>query len=176
MENRLLDLMLKRRSIRKYTGEAISDEALEMIINAGLAAPKGRSLNSVELVVVKDRKTLEALSRCRAHGPGMLAAADACIVVFGNEDVQDVWTEDCSIAMTMMHLMADSLGIGSCWVQGRLRTSPDGGTADDVVRTLLDVPSNFRLEAMLSLGMPAEEKEAHSLDELNRASVHMEKF
>ncbi|MDD5822965.1 MAG: nitroreductase family protein [Firmicutes bacterium] len=175
--NNLLEIMLNRRSIRKYTDESISDDKLELIMNAGMAAPRGRGKDSVELILVRDRASLEALSHCRPAGPGMLAGADACIVVIGNENESDVWTEDCCIAMTQMHLMADSLGVGSCWVQGRLRPSKEEGrTAEDVVKDLLGIPDGYRLEAMLALGMPAEEKPARSVEELRKEMLHCEKF
>ena len=48
----------------------------------------------------------------------MLAGADSAVVVIADPEKTDVWTEDCSIAMAYMHLAADSLGLGSCWIQG----------------------------------------------------------
>lgn len=63
----------------------------------------------------------------------MLKEAQCAIVVIGDETEQDVWIEDCSVAMANMHLMASSLGIGSCWVQGRLRNA-DEKTTEEYVR------------------------------------------
>ena len=101
--------------------------------------------------MVRDKETLAHLSRCRTAGAGMLAKADCAIVVVADEAKCDVWIEDCSIAMANMHLMADALGLGSCWVQGRLRTAPDGRDTEDYIRSLLHYPEGYRLEAMLSL-------------------------
>ena len=104
------------------------------------------------------------------------------IVVIANAEVSDVWIEDSSIAMANMHLMADSLGIGSCWIQGRLRTatSTDSGTAsittEDYVRECLHFPEGYKLEAILSLGMPAEEKTPAELSKLPFEKIHYEKF
>ena len=53
----------------------------------------------------------------------MLEGAGACIIVLGNEDKTDVWVEDCSNVILTMHYMASSLGLGSCWIQGRNRVS-----------------------------------------------------
>lgn len=173
----LLELMKQRRSIRTYTGEKISDEAMEQILWAGLLAPSGRNIKPWEFIVVRDRETLEELSKCRPAGPGMLKNADAAIVVLGNTEATDVWTEDCSIAMAQMHLMAESLGVGSCWVQGRCRVAPQEGLmAEDLVRELLEIPSNYALEAILSLGMPMNHPAAHTLEELPMEKIHREKF
>lgn len=149
----LLSIFQQRHSIRKYTGAPIDDAALTQIIQAGLLSASSRSIRPWEF-----------------------------IVVIANAEVSDVWIEDSSIAMANMHLMADSLGIGSCWIQGRLRTatSTDSGTAsittEDYVRESLHFPEGYKLEAILSLGMPAEEKTPAELSKLPFEKIHYEKF
>lgn len=149
----LLSIFQQRHSIRKYTGAPIDDAALTQIIQAGLLSASSRSIRPWEF-----------------------------IVVIANAEVSDVWIEDSSIAMANMHLMADSLGIGSCWIQGRLRTatSADFGTAsittEDYVRECLHFPEGYKLEAILSLGMPAEEKTPAELSKLPFEKIHYEKF
>ncbi|MBQ0005196.1 MAG: nitroreductase family protein [Clostridiales bacterium] len=176
MDAILMEKMLRRRSVRKYTGEAVSDEALDAVINAGLVAPTGRNKQSVEFIVLRDKDVLNTLSKCRPVGPGMLAGADAAVVVIGNPEESDVWTEDCSIAMAQMHLMADAIGLGSCWVQIRNRMYSEDKTTDSVVKELLAIPEKYAVEAILSLGMPAEHAPARTVEELNRELVHTEKF
>ena len=106
----------------------------------------------------------------------MLAGASAAIVVAANPGMSDVWIEDCSIVMSNMHLMADSLGLGSCWIQGRLREAANGQTTEDYLRELLGYPEDFCLEAVLSLGMPQAHQEKTELSELPMDKVHWEKY
>lgn len=106
----------------------------------------------------------------------MLEGADTTIVVIADPEKTDVWTEDCSIAMANMHLMADSLGVGSCWIQGRLREAPDGRTTEEYLRELLQYPKGYKLEAILSLGMPDNHPGPYSIDELPMEKVHREKY
>lgn len=67
-------------------------------------------------------------------------------------------------------------------IQGRLRTatSADSGTAsittEDYVRECLHFPEGYKLEAILSLGMPAEEKTPAELSKLPFEKIHYEKF
>ncbi len=171
-----LTILQERRSIRKYTGEHIEDADLQEVLEAGLLSQSSRGRRPWELVVVRNREMLKKLSHCRDHGAAMLAGADCAILVFADTELSDVWTEDCSIVMSSMHIMADSLGLGSCWIQGRLRVAEDGSTTEDYCRKLLGVPEKFALEAILSLGIPAEEPEAHSLEELDRTKIHFDKF
>ena len=58
----LLDMMLNRRSVREYTGDHIPGDKLEMILQAGLAAPSGRGRQPWEFIVVQTRDALKKLS------------------------------------------------------------------------------------------------------------------
>lgn len=172
----LLEIMQNRRSVRTYTGEPVPKESIQRILQAGLLSPSGKGLRSWEFVVVKDKETLKELAKSRAMGAKMLEQADCAIVVLGDEEKTDVWAEDCSIAMANMHLMADSLGVGSCWIQGRLREASDGRTTEECVRALLGCPEHYRLEAMLSLGMPDNHPQPYRLEELPMEKIHREKW
>ena len=172
----LLNVLLKRRSIRKYADTKLPIEILEIIATAGLLSASGRNRKPWEFIIVEDKETLGKLSKARTHGASMLENAAAAIVVFADPDKTDVWTEDFCIAMSNMHLMADSLGVGSCWIQGRLREAADGRTTESYIQELLGVPENYKLEAMLSLGIPAEFPMPHSLEELPKEKLHWEEF
>lgn len=172
----LLEIMRHRRSVRKYTGEAIPEEALEKVLQAALLSASGRARRPWNFIVVCDKNLLEKLSHCRDHGAAMLSGADCAIVVVGDAELSDTWVEDCSIAMANMYLMADALGIGCCWIQGRGRVAEDGSETESYVRELLEFPAQCRLAAIMSLGMPAEHGDAYELSELNWEKVHREKF
>lgn len=82
------------------------------------------------------------------------------------------WSEDSSIALAYMDLMASSLGIGGCWVQMRMRKDESGGDAEENVRQIMGVEEPFRIVGILALGVPAEKKEPYTLDELKWEKVH----
>lgn len=162
----LLELLQKRRSIRKYTDEDIAEETLEKILQAGLLTPSSRAIYPVEFVVVRYKDKLEKLSQCKVGSAELLKGANAAVVVIGNTAKSDAWVEDCSIAMTLMQLEATEQGIGSCWVQCRGRRTPDGTSTEDYIRTLLGIPENFGVLAILSLGVPAEMPDARKLPDI----------
>lgn len=173
---KLLEMMQNRRSVRKYTGEPIGDEKLKEILQAGLLSASSRAFRPWEFLVVRDKEMLEKMASCRDGAANMLKWADAAIVVIADADKSDVWIEDCSIVMSNMHLMADSLGVGSCWIQGRLRITAEGGSTEDYLRELLGFPENLKLEAILSLGMPEKHAPAYELDSLETEKIHWEKY
>lgn len=173
----LMKTLLHRRSIRQYTDEKVTHEQLAQIVRAGLLSPTGKNKRDWEFVIIEDRTTLDKLAEARAGGASkMLAGATAAIAVFGNAAVTDVWCEDCSIAMSNMHLMADNLGLGSCWIQGRLRMATDIITTGDYVREILGVPENYELEAILSIGIPAKRPAARTLEDTDMSKVHWGRF
>lgn len=172
----LLDIMRKRRSVRAYTSEDISEDALEKILEAGLLSASGRAIRPWEVIVVRDKATLRKMADSRDHGAKMLEGANVAIVVIADETKTDVWTEDCSIVMSNMHLMADSLGVGSCWIQGRLRKSAGEGSTEEYLRKLLGFPENYRLEATLSLGMPENVPEPREVTKELWGKVHKERY
>ncbi len=161
--------------MRKYTIADVPKAVLNRIVQAGLLSPSGHNARAYELIVVTSPKMLKALSECR-DAAKMLADAKAAIVVLGDESKSDTWIEDCSCVMSNMHLMADYLGVGSCWIQGRGRNKNDEQTTESYVRELLNFPENLRLEAILSLGMAAEHPARRETADLPMEKVHYDNF
>ena len=155
----ILQAMKDRRSIRNYTGEAIPKEDLDLIVEAGLTSASGHADYPWDIVVVQDLDIVHKLTGARAGSANMLKNAGAAIVVTADEQFS-TWVEDCSIVLTNMHLLADAMGYGSCWIQIRMRPDAGGGNAEDFVRSLVKVPEGVRVEALLSIGVPEKEKTA----------------
>ena len=173
----MLETLLTRRSIRKYTQEPVSEIDLQKILQAGLLSPSGRNKTPWEFVVVQDKNTLAALGKCRHPQQGFLPDAPLAIVVLGDTNATDVWIEDCSIAMALMHVETHKLGLGSCWVQIRNRMAQgETQTSNDYVNELLAVPEGYDVLAILAIGHPDEEKVPYQLEELHYEKVHYEKF
>lgn len=177
----LMELLKKRRSVRAYSGQAISDELIDKVLAAGMLYASGKNSYPLEWIVVRDKDMLDKLSRAKSAGSGMLAGADAAIVVLGNNELSDTCVEDASISLANMMLEAAEQGLGSCWVQCRLRSTVKEGTDEPVASSeyvceLLGIPANYDVEAVLSLGYPESEPEAHGDPDCNAATVHREKF
>ena len=172
----ILDIFANRRSVRKYASKPLEDEVLDKILKTGLLAPSGHARRPWEFILVRDKRMLEQLSGCRSSGANMLKQAAAAIVVIADEQKQDVWIEDCSVALGYMHLAASALNLGSCWVQVRLRTAADGRSCEEFLREALGFPPNFKAEAILALGVPQQSPSPYDLQKLNLAKIHKEKF
>lgn len=168
----LYEIILKRRSVRSYTAEAIPEEKLRRIIETGLLAPTSRNRKPCEFYVIGDKAMLKSLSEVKPAGGAMLKDCAAAVVVAGDSDKADTWIEDSSIALSYMQLMATEQGVGSCWCQIRLRGSSSGSDAEGCVRGLISAPDNFRIVGILALGMPQNEPEPHSPCDADWSKVH----
>ncbi|MEE4239865.1 MAG: nitroreductase family protein [Desulfopila sp.] len=161
-----LELLRKRRSIRRFQSRSVEQEKVEYLVEAALRSPSSRSLNPWQFVVVDDPKMLEVLSRAKPHGAGFLKNAPLAIVVCADPQKCDVWVEDCSIAALLIHLAAADAGLGSCWIQIRLRQHESGATASSYVSDALGLEEGIEVEAIIAVGYPDEQKEGHSGEKL----------
>lgn len=173
----MFNRIMHRRSVRQYTEEKIADDVLDQILYAGLAAASSKNRRPWEFVVVRDKDMLNKLGECRPSAGNLLGKCDTAIVIAADSELVDVWVEDCASAMTQMHLMADALGVGSCWLQVRLRTTPDGiRETQAVIRELLGIPEKYSIMAILTLGMPAAHPGARTVNDLLLEKIHRERF
>ena len=167
----LIDIMLKRRSTRKFNDEPVTKEELEKILQAALLAPTSMNRKPCNFLVVERRETLVELSKCKNHGAELIANADKAIVVIADTMKADTWCEDSSIALTHMHLMATELNLGSCWVQIHLRDK-DGVDAEEVLRDIVKIDDHYRIVGILALGHSDNIPEPHTLDDIDKDKIH----
>ena len=171
----LLELAKKRRSCRKYTGEKVSEEIVNEILKIALLAPSSWGQHPIEFVVLRDRKTIEAVSRCKRMGAGPLPTADVAIVVMANTSNCELWIEDAAVASTYILLAAEQFGIGACWVHMRNRAG-QRTTADEEIRKILGVPNNYSVLNVVALGQKGENKSARSDKDIAWRNIHYDKF
>lgn len=165
-------LIEKRRSIRKFLKRPVEPEKVEQLIEAALRSPSSRSLNPWEFIVVSDPDLLRKMAIAKPHGAAFLRVAPLGIVVCADSQKCDVWVEDASIATTYIMLAAQSLDLGSCWVQIRLRDHNETQTAEDYLRELLNIPVNLKVESVIAVGYPAETPPPHPKEELQYEKIH----
>lgn len=167
-----IDLLLKRRSVRRFKDDDIPKKDLEKILEAGLLAPTSRNRKPCNFLIVENKKTLKKLSQSKESGAELLAGCNRAIVVVANTMISDTWIEDSSIALGYMHLMAASLDIGSCWVQIHLRKTADGKDSENVVKEITGLDDYFRIVGILALGIPEGDVKPHTLEDIDKGKIH----
>ncbi|MDY0222252.1 MAG: nitroreductase family protein [Desulfobacterium sp.] len=170
------DLIQKRRSIRKFKPVPVEREKINRLIETALRSPSSRGFNPWRFVVVDQPSTLAGLSLAKPHSAAFLKDAPLAIVVVGDPQTSDVWIEDCSIASAMIHLGAQALGLGSCWIQIRRRDHDKTKSSDQYVKELLSIPDNLAVESILAIGYGDEVKDPHSAETLEMEKVHLNRY
>jgi len=168
----MFELLKSRRSIRKFQNKEIEKEKIDTILKSALLSPSSRSRRPWEFIVVTDKELLKKLSQCREHSSDFLEGAPVGIVVIADPEVCDVWIEDASIAAIIIQLSAQSLQLGSCWIQVRDRYHSENVTAGDYIKEVLGIPSRYNVECMIAIGYPAENKKAYDINGLPYGKIH----
>ena len=142
-----IEALKTRRSVRVYTGEPVSRETIEDIVDCGRLAATANNGQPWEFVVVTDRAMLNAIGREAEYG-GFIARAAFCVVVFCKEC--KYYLEDGSAASQNMLVAARARGIGGCWVAG------DKKAHSVTIAKMLGAPAEYKLVSLLSFGQTSE--------------------
>jgi nitroreductase len=162
----MLDMIRKRRSIRKYTDQAVPDEQIRQLLEAAMAAPSGSNIQSWEFVVIKDPDLKRQLAQTHTWSH-MAADAAVVFVVCGNERASHHWVEDASAATENLLLAATALNLGAVWVA--IYPSAD---REVHVRRVLAIPQGIRVLCLVPVGHPAESKPPRT--QYEESKVHYE--
>ena len=172
----VLTLLRKRRSIRQFTRQPVEADKIDALIEAAVRTPTSRDRRPWQFIVVTDPELLVRFGKAKQHGSAFLAGAPLAIVVTADVTISDVWIEDCSIAAMVIQLAAEELGLGSCWVQIRLRPHNTECSAENYLKDLLGLPGSHAVECIIGIGYPAEKKAGHAVESLPFNQVHRNRF
>ena len=113
-----MNAILRRRSIRKYTQDVISDNIIKKLLEAGMSAPSAGNQRPWHFVVIKGRETLVKLADASPYSK-MTKDAPVAILVCGDLELEahgGYWIQDCSAATQNILLAAHDQGLGAVWV------------------------------------------------------------
>jgi len=169
----MIELLRARRSIRNFTDRPVEPQKIEILKEAALRSPTSRNIDPWEFVFVDQRELLRKLSLAKPHGARFLADAALGVVICAEGDKSDVWVEDCSIASILVQMVAQSLGLGSCWIQIRSRMFDDKATSEDYIKGVLGMPRHMKVESIVAIGYPAETREPLPREELKTEKIRI---
>lgn len=171
-----IDLARSRRSIRRFADTPVEKEKVDTIIEAVLRAPSSKGCMPWEFVVVTEPETIAQLAACKPKGAAFLKDAPLALAICVDPKVTEVWVEDAAIASVYAHLAATDLGLGSCWIQLRMRHFSDQQTASARAVEILGLPDGMEVLSLVAIGYPLEEKAPHPADSLLYKKVHYNRF
>ncbi len=154
MDKAVLNVIYSRKSVRHYTEQAVSREALETLVRAGMSAPSAINRQPWVFIAIDERQILDELGS-RLPYARMLLKTKAAIVVCGDmerapdEWQQAFWIQDCSAATENILIAAEAMGLGSVWTAvypARDRI--------EIVRRSLNLPDHIIPLNVLPIGYP----------------------
>ncbi len=168
-----LGFIFGRRSIRLYSPAAVSEAAVQKLLEAAMAAPSAAAKDPWRFVVVRDRQTLTEIAAALPNGQ-MIASAALGIAVCGDlqaaHDQQlSYLLQDCSAAIENLLLCAHVLGLGACWLGVHPREQRVNS-----LKQILSLPPAVIPVACIAIGFPAEAKEPRT--RFNREYVRFESW
>lgn len=166
-----MDTILKRRSIRKYKPDSVSEGDLKEILRAGMSAPSAMNAQPWHFIVINDRKTMEAITEFHPYSQ-MLKSAPLAILVCGDlsqEKAPGFWVQDCSAATENILLAATAKELGAVWVGVYPKTD-----MVESMRRLMNLPEEVIPFCIIPIGYPAEAKEY--VDRYNPTKIRHDKW
>lgn len=149
----LVDVVLSRRSVRRYEKREIPKDVLDKILEAGRQAPSAANRQPWHFIVVTDyeiRKELSKglFSRFLKDSPVVIVGCAQATLVAGRWSIIST-----TIALQNMVIAAWAMGVGSCWI---------GDFKEEKVKQLLSIPDKWNVVALVSFGYPAEKPQPKS--------------
>jgi nitroreductase len=172
----MIELLRNRRSIRNYTNQPVEKEKIDILKEAVLRSPSSKNIDPWEFIFVTEPETIQKLKVCKPHGATPLATAHLAVVVCADETKNDVWIEDCSIASILLQLTAQSLELGSCWIQIRNRQHSETISSEKYIQNLLGIPEKFRVLSLITVGYPATARKGKPFEELEFEKIRTNCF
>lgn len=138
----------KRKSVREYTGELISEGNLNKLLQSTRMAPSAKNLQPWQIIVVIDFETKKELVGI-CHGQMFIEDAGAVIIGL----VEDTkWSEiDLTISLDHLSLEAVELGLGTCWI---------GSFNKKRLKELIKIPDGYEPFILMTVGHPDDDSQS----------------
>jgi len=156
----VLDIIRRRRSVRRYTPDPVSDDQIKHILLAAMNAPSAMNRRPWHFLVIRDEEVRRRIAGTLRLHP-YVEQAPVLVAVLAEADTP-AWRLDLGAAVQNMLLQATAEGLGSVWIGAPGETLQV--EAENVLQTALGVPVDLHLFAFVALGHPAEIPPPHEYD------------
>jgi nitroreductase len=166
-----IDVIMSRRSIRKFLPRKIEPVQLRTLLEAAMYAPTARDTQSWQFLVITRRELLDGLIEVHPYAK-MLKYATAAILVCGDLEREEnigYLNTNCSAATQNILLAAWAQGIGSVWLGVYPREE-----RMQALKKFLDLPETIVPVSLVALGYPDEQKAQPS--RYDEQKIHYEKW
>jgi nitroreductase len=167
----VMEVILSRRSIRKYKKKTIKKDIVKKLLEAAMSAPSAGNEQPWHFIIINNPKMLNEIPTFHNHAE-MLKEASLGILVCSDinlEKHKGMWIQDCSAATENILIAVQAYGLGAVWLGVYPRSDRVKGLAN-----LLKIPNNIIPFSLISIGHPAEQKP--KVNRYNESRVHYNKW
>ncbi len=167
-----MDIINKRRSIRKYKNRDIEQSKIEAMLKAGMMAPSACNQQPWEFLVVQNKKSLSELSETCPYSK-MVKDAPLALVLMVNTDglkAEEYWPQDMGACSQNILLEAVNLDLGAVW----LGVAPLKERMD-YISNMFNLTDNLIPFSIISIGYP-EHTDLKEVDRYVPGKIHYEKL
>lgn len=164
-----------RRSIRKYKDQPVDWDLITRILDAGKFAPSAGNIQNWKFIVVRKEEVRKKLAKASFDQDWMEQAPVHIVVVaepdkaerfYGARGERLYTIQNCAAVVQNMLLVANELGLGSCWV---------GAFDETKVKRILNMPENPVPQAIITIGHKDEEPDMPPRVEIEH-TAYMDKW
>ena len=143
------DAIRTKRAIRKFRDEALPEDVVRTILNAGRRSQSSKNEQGWQFIAMRDKSILKALSECGTWAGHLAGAALGVAILTPDPDGKFQIMFDAGQAAAFMQLAAWELGVGSV---------PASLYEHEKAREVLGIPPEWHVRIALSFGYPLEEE------------------
>lgn len=148
-------LILKRRTIRRFQPKAVPFSVLKKCVNAARLSPSARNTQQLEFIAVNDKKQVAMLNESVNFGgvvkeKGRVKGEEAkafIAIIARKEKLSEYTNTDVGIAACAIVLTALEQCLGSCIM---------GSIQRERIKGVLGIPNEFEVSLVIALGFPKE--------------------
>jgi len=174
MTEETLDVIRRRRTIRRFTGDDLSQEEIETLLEMAMCAPNRLNRQPWHFLIIRDKALQKQIADTYQVRP-YVEQAPVLFAIGANPAESPTWMMDVSAAAENLLLAATAMGLGGAWVGAPYTALWDQTEA--LLREALSIPEHVRIPIVLAIGHPAQELPPHGKhDRLVRTKVHYGKW
>lgn len=147
-----MEMLIQRRSIRRYRTDPVPKEQVEQLLKAAFYAPSAKNQHPLHYIVVDQKETLLSFQSFH-QSAAMFEKAPMAIIVCGDAaQCWATWRDDAAAATTNICNAAYELGLGTCWCGLYPRD-----VRVDGMKKAMKLPGNIMPYSLIAVGYPDQE-------------------
>ena len=159
LHNPVIETILKRKSQRNFTEEAVPQEITEMLIEAGKSAPSGKNLQTRRFTVISNQEEIQNFKALTGkvakekHTSFNGFENPPLLILISNDRRNKDGIQDVGVSAENIMIASESYGLGSVWLNPLMDISDEPEIREKLNSYM--IPKNHIVWAVMAIGYPS---------------------